>query len=53
MGRRENGESDKLNVTQQNIKYKRRLLAQKRRRARLRLLLVLIFLGAGLMGVLF
>ena len=44
---------DKKNVTQQNIKYKRKLLAQKRRRARLRLLILLLFLGAVLTGVLF
>ena len=44
---------DKINVTQQNIKHKRKLLAQKRRRARLRLLLLLLFLGAVLTGVLF
>lgn len=53
MGRRENDEGDKLNVTQQNIKYKRKLLAQRRRRARLRLLLLLIFLSVVLTGVLF
>ena len=44
---------DKKNVTQQNIKYKRKLLAQRRRRARLRLLIVLIFLGVVLTGILF
>lgn len=44
---------DKKNVTQQNIKYKRKLLAQRRRRARLRLLILLIFLGVVLTGILF
>ena len=44
---------DKKNVTQQNIKYKRKLLAQRRRRARLRLLIVLIFFGVVLTGILF
>ena len=44
---------DKINVTQQNIKHKRKLLAQRRRRARLRLLIVLIFLGVVLTGILF
>ncbi|MCR5757522.1 MAG: LCP family protein [Selenomonas sp.] len=44
---------DKINVTQQNIKHKRKLLAQKRRRARLRLLFLLLFFGAVLTGVLF
>ncbi len=44
---------DKKNVTQQNIKYKRKLLAQRRRRARLRLLILLIFMGVVLTGILF
>ena len=44
---------DKINVTQQNIKHKRKLLAQRRRRARLRLLILLLFLGVIVTGVLF
>ena len=44
---------DKKKVTQQNIKYKRKLLAQRRRRARLRLLILLIFMGVVLTGILF
>ncbi|SHK75753.1 transcriptional attenuator, LytR family [Selenomonas ruminantium] len=52
MGRKGNDEGGKVNVTQQNIKYKRKLLAQRRRRARLRLLVILIFVGTILTGVL-
>ena len=44
---------DKINVTQQNIKHKRKLLAQRRRRARLRLLILLLFLGVIVTGVIF
>lgn len=44
---------DKKNVTQHSIKYKRKLLAQRRRRARLRLLIVLIFFGVVLTGIVF
>ena len=44
---------DKINVTQQNIKHKRKLLAQRKRRARLRLLILLLFLGVIVTGVLF
>lgn len=52
MGKKGNDEGGKLNVTQQNIKYKRKLLAQRRRRARLRLLVLLVFTAIVLGGVL-
>lgn len=52
MGKKGNDKGGKLNVTQQNIQYKRKLLAQRRRRARLRLLVLLVFVGIILTGVL-
>ncbi|SDP36704.1 LCP family protein [Selenomonas ruminantium] len=53
MGKKGNDKGGKINVTQQNIKYKRKLLAQRRRRARLRLLVLLVMSATILMGVLF
>ena len=45
--------NERDNITRQNIIRKRKLQAQRRRRAVLRLLFLLLFLGAVLVGVLY